>query len=103
MSGGGKEPSAARAVVPILAIIVLAATILAMLLTVGLRPMCEYSAECYRDADWSLVRGGISIVLAVGAILVASRARTAQILWSGGVLLLIGAVAASPVLAFLAG
>jgi hypothetical protein len=56
---------------------VLAATILAMLLTVGLRPVCEYSAECYRDADWSLVRGGI--------------------------VLLIGAVAVSPVLAFLAG
>jgi hypothetical protein len=108
MSDADSGLTVARVVVSIIAGIVIAAAFLAMFLVYGFSGMCvsmgeANRADCEFDVVESFVRGGISVVLAIGAILVATRAKTAGFAGGGGILLVIAAAVPSPAWPFLGG
>lgn len=54
--------------------------------------------NCQGDLYWFAGRAILSIACAVGAIVVARRARTAADVWKGGTVLLIAALVTSPLI-----
>lgn len=89
--------------------LVLAATIWGSLVVAGFSQMCDSGstpamvADCYRGVRWALVRGGISVVLAICAFIVAGKARTAEAVLLVGIALLFVAILFSPVFDMLGG
>lgn len=105
MTEAARPRGAARVVVPILAAFLMLLAILAMFAIFGFSGMCgamadRDRADCDSDVTGAYVRGGLSIAFAIGAIVAAARAKTAEIAWGVGLSLLVGAVVVSPLLAF---
>jgi hypothetical protein len=101
MSDADREHTVARKVVPIFATLVGLAAVCSMVLILIFAGMCtvpagDEKADCFGAVFRLLAQGAISLALAVCAILVARKAKTAQNAWSGGILLLIVAVLVSP-------
>jgi hypothetical protein len=106
MSDVDRERTVARTVVPIFAALVGLAAVGSMVLILIFAGMCtipagEEKADCFGAVARLLAQGVISLALAVCAVLVARKARTAQNAWSGGIVLLIVAVLVSPAVAAL--
>ena len=106
MSDEDRERTVARTVVPIFATLVGLAAVCSVVLILVFAGMCtipagEERADCFGAVVRWLAQGALSLTLAVCAILVARKARTAQNAWSGGILLLIVAVLVSPAIAAL--